>query len=257
MTKLLLIVEDEPATLRFYSVGLKGLQDWRILTAENGQKALEVLRQEAVDVLVTDLNMPVMDGYKLITWAHERFPSLPIIVLTSMAELEPQARARALGALRVLSKPVRLSLLMEEIRLLGSREPQGLVKGLPLSSLLQLLNWERNSCTMTVRSGQRVGYLYVKDGEVIQALCGPEEGLPAAYEVLSWARPEVEFVQTCRMQPLIDLPVTELLMNAAMIQDHREESATNPDFRPDAPEPPKPEPPKPEPPILPDPWTSF
>lgn len=222
--KTLVLVEDEPTTLRFYGVGLKGLQDWRVLTAENGQKAVDLLRKESVDLLVTDLNMPIMDGYRLIAWSYERFPSMPIIVLTSMTELEPQAKAREAGALRVLSKPVRLSLLMEEVRLLGSRRAPGFVRGLALSSLLQLLNWEKRSCTMTVRSAGQVGYLYVKEGELIQAACGAEEGFPAAYEVLSWPRPEVEFVEACRVERVIDLPIAEILMNVAMFQDHK----TNP-----------------------------
>jgi hypothetical protein len=45
--------------------------------------------------------------------------------------------------------------------------------------------------------------------------------MPAAYEILSWDRPDLEFVETCRVDPTIDLPLTELLMNSALITDHR------------------------------------
>jgi len=217
--KSLLLVEDEPATLRFYQVGLKGLQGWRQVAAENGQKALDILRHELIDVLVTDLNMPVMDGYKLITAVHELYPSIPIIVLTSLPPGAHQDRALALGALRVLSKPVRLSLLMEEIKLLSVRESVGFVRGISLSGLLQLMAWESKTCTMTVKNQTLIGYLYISKGRLIHALCGKDEGIVAAYQVLSWRDPQVEFVETCRVSESIDMSTEEILMNVAVIQD--------------------------------------
>lgn len=217
--KVVLLVEDEPATLRFYQTGLKGLQGWRQVIAENGERALEVLRREPVNVLVTDLNMPVMDGYRLITKVYEQYPSIPIIVLTSLPPGAPQDRATALGALRVLSKPVRLSLLMEEIKLLGNRESDGFVRGVSLSGLLQLMSWEGKTCTLTVKSRASLGYLYCSKGRLIQALCGDDEGIVAAYRILSWPQPQVEFVDACRVGEVINMSTEEILMNVAVIQD--------------------------------------
>jgi CheY-like chemotaxis protein len=56
--RTLLVAEDDRATLSLYRAGLKGLQGFRILSAQNGREALDVLRQEPVHVLVTDLDMP-------------------------------------------------------------------------------------------------------------------------------------------------------------------------------------------------------
>jgi CheY-like chemotaxis protein len=213
------LVEDEPATLHFYQMGLKGLQGWRQITAENGERALGVLRHEPVDVLVTDLNMPVMDGYRLITSVHELYPSIPVIVLTSLPPGAPQDRALALGALRVLSKPVRLSLLMEEIKRLGGKESEGCVRGISLSGLLQLMSWEGKTCTLTVKSMASIGQLYVMKGRLIHALCGEEEGLIAAYRILIWPQPQVEFVDACRVSETINMSTEEILMNVAVVQD--------------------------------------
>jgi CheY-like chemotaxis protein len=217
--KVVLLVEDEPTTMRFYQTGLKGLTGWRQIAAENGEKALDVLRRESVDVLVTDLNMPVMDGYKLIASVHELFPSIPVIVLTSLPSGAPQDKALALGALRVLSKPVRLSLLMEEIKQLGSQETDGFVRGVSLSGLLQLMGWEGKTCTLTVKSGASIGHLYFKGGRLIHALCGEGEGLEAAYRILAWSQPQVEFVDACRVEGTIQRATEEILMNVAVIQD--------------------------------------
>ncbi|BDU76176.1 response regulator [Mesoterricola sediminis] len=217
--KTALIVEDEQSTLRFYMTGLKGLHEFRLLSAVNGQEALDVLRDTPVDVVVTDLNMPVMDGYSLIAVLAERYPSLPIIVITSVAEPGMREQALQLGALRVIPKPPRLSAVMETLRSAVSVPPQGLVRGIGLGSVLQLLNWERRSATLTVRSEEGTGHLYVKEGELVHALFGREEGLPAAYRILGWEHVQAEFVFTCKMQPTIDLPLPELLMNLAFVRD--------------------------------------
>lgn len=217
--KTVLLAEDDRATLNLYRMGLKGLQGFRVRLAENGLKALEILKGESVDVLVTDLNMPVMDGFKLIALVAERYPSIPVLVMTGLPEAEHLNTPLFLGALRILTKPPRLSLLMDEIRLAAQRKPDGLVRGIALGSLLQLMNWEQKSCTMTVRCGGELGHLYVKAGELIHAAQRDLEPLPSAYRILNWERPEVEFVDTCRVERTLDIPVTEVLLNAAMIKD--------------------------------------
>ena len=224
-TKTLMVVEDDRATLSLYRAGLKGLQGFKIIMAENGGQALEMLRQEPVHVLVTDLNMPVMDGFNLIAKVSRFYPQVPIIVMTGLDESQHLNTPLQLGAIRILTKPPRLTLLMDAIRAAAQFEPAGMVRGIGLNSILQLLNWEKKSCTLTVKSEAGMGLLYLKLGEVVHAAYRADEGLPAAYEILGWDKPDIEFVETCRVEPSIDLPLTELLMNAAMISDHR-----NPEF---------------------------
>ena len=224
-SKTLLVVEDDRATLSLYRAGLKGLQGFKVIMAENGGMALQMLRQEPVHVLVTDLNMPVMDGFNLIAKVSRFYPQVPIIVMTGLDESQHLNTPLQLGAIRILTKPPRLSLLMDAIRAAAQFEPAGMVRGIGLNSILQLLNWEKKSCTLTVKSEAGMGLLYLKDGEVVHAAYRADEGLAAAYEILIWDKPDIEFVETCRVERTMDLPLTELLMNAAMITDHR-----NPEF---------------------------
>ena len=219
-TKTLLVAEDDRATLSLYRAGLKGLQGFKILMAADGGQALEMLRQEPVHVLVTDLNMPVMDGFNLIAKVSRFYPQVPIIVMTGLDESQHLNTPLQLGAIRILSKPPRLTLLMDAIRSAAQFEPTGVVRGIGLNSILQLLNWEKKSCTLTVKSEAGMGLLYLKHGEVVHAAYRAEEGLPAAYEILTWDRPDIEFVETCRVERTIDLPLTELLLNAALLTDH-------------------------------------
>ncbi len=227
-TRTLLVVEDDRATQSLYRQGLKGLAGFRILIASDGAQAMEILRSEPVNVLVTDLNMPVMDGFNLIARASRLYPQIPIIVMTGLGESQHLNSPLQLGAVRILTKPPRLTLLMDEIKAAALFEPSGMVRGIGLNSLLQLLNWENKSCTLTVKSEAGMGLLYLKRGEVVHAAYRDQEGLPAAYEILTWDRPDIEFVDTCRVEATIDLPLTEILMNAAMITDHRQPGAEGP-----------------------------
>jgi DNA-binding response OmpR family regulator len=225
LAKTLLVVEDDRATLSLYRAGLKGLQGFKILMAADGGQALELLRQEPVHVLVTDLNMPVMDGFNLIAKVSRLYPQVPIIVMTGLDESQHLNTPLQLGAIRILTKPPRLTLLMDAIRAAAQFEPTGMVRGIGLNSILQLLNWEKKSCTLTVKSEAGMGLLYLKQGEVVHAAYRADESLPAAYEILTWDRPDIEFVETCRVEQTIDLPLTELLLNAALLTDRR-----NPEF---------------------------
>jgi len=217
--RTLLVAEDDRATLSLYRAGLKGLQGFRILSAQNGREALDVLRQEPVHVLVTDLDMPIMDGFNLITKVSRLYPQIPIIVMTGLDESQHLNTPLDLGAVRILSKPIRLGFLMEAIRAAVQAETVGVIRGLSLGSILQLLAWEKKSCTLTVTSGTALGHLYLGRGEVIHASYLDKEGFPAVYEILTWDHPDIEFVETCRVERSIDTPLTELLMNVALITD--------------------------------------
>jgi hypothetical protein len=189
-----------------------------------------------VDVVVTDLNMPVMDGYGLIAVLSEKYPSVPVIVITSVAEPSLLNRALDLGALRVMAKPPKLSDLMDEIRTAAAQKPQGIIQGLGISSLLQLLHWERKTATLTLHLDGAVGFLYVKEGELIHAALDTEEGLLAAYAILCWEGAHVEFVSACRVQPTIELPMTEILLNSAMFKDMKAVDPGQAQARPGAPD---------------------
>ncbi|WP_243304885.1 response regulator [Geothrix oryzisoli] len=217
--RTLLVVEDDRATLSLYRAGLKGLQGFRILSAQNGLEALEVLRQEVVHVLVTDLDMPVMDGFNLITKVSRLYPQIPVIVMTGLDESQHLNTPLDLGAVRILGKPLRLGFLMEVIRTAVQAEAVGVIRGLSLGSILQLLSWEKKSCTLTVKAEAGMGLLYLNRGEVIHAAYRDQEGFRAVYEILTWDHPDIEFVETCRVERTIDTPLTELLMNMALITD--------------------------------------
>ncbi len=218
--KTVLVVEDERMTQRYYLSGLRGLVDWKVAMAESVAEAMQILEQGPVNVLVTDLQMPRVSGGDLIRTATMWYPGIPIIVVSAAQDPSELDQALSLGAMRIHPKPIRLSWLMDEIRGLGDRPPHGRTEGVPLSSMLQILQWERGDCTLTVRGGDQLGRLYVKEGHPIQAGFRGLRGVEAALRVLDLPDPKVEFVRACRVEAGIFIPLTELLMEHSLRRDH-------------------------------------
>jgi two-component system chemotaxis response regulator CheY len=86
--------------------------------AEDGQKALAALRAEAADLVITDLNMPNMDGFALIRnlRAEPKYRAVPILMLTTEADAAKKAEGRAAGATGWLVKPFSPDKLIETVK---------------------------------------------------------------------------------------------------------------------------------------------
>jgi CheY-like chemotaxis protein len=84
-----LVVDDEPSVRKFIKAVLQS-DGYQITEAENGVQALELLRKlcGAVDLLVSDIKMPIMDGITLACSVSEEFPALPIVLVSGYAEME-------------------------------------------------------------------------------------------------------------------------------------------------------------------------
>ncbi|HNN53433.1 MAG TPA: response regulator [Pseudomonadota bacterium] len=118
--KKILVVEDSPIVRQLTSLAL-GSGGYAITTAEDGRQGLSACERELPDLVVSDLDMPEMDGLTLLSHIRERWPGLPVIIFSNHASPEYQQRARALGASEyvVKSKADRGSLLLAVQRLLG------------------------------------------------------------------------------------------------------------------------------------------
>lgn len=92
--KTILIVDDSSGVRKFVMFSLKN-HGYRVIEAEDGQDALEKLRDQTVDMVITDLNMPHMDGFSLIRTLRQtdEFRATPILILTT----EEGQRERTLG----------------------------------------------------------------------------------------------------------------------------------------------------------------
>lgn len=116
MKNTVIVVDDSDTIRKFISFGLR-LKGFQVITASDGQDALEKLAAQPVNIVLTDLNMPNMDGFELIENLREdpEYKKIPIIVLTTESQLEERDRAIALGADTYLIKPFKVDVITKEI----------------------------------------------------------------------------------------------------------------------------------------------
>ena len=105
----LLVVEDNVELLMLMSQLLGG--KYHVRTAENGSEALKIIRKEELDIIISDVMMPVMDGVKLtkVIKADPNYQHLPIILLTAKTQEEDRVEALQIGADSFVTKPFKLS----------------------------------------------------------------------------------------------------------------------------------------------------
>ncbi|MBF0233448.1 MAG: response regulator [Desulfamplus sp.] len=118
MTKTILMVDDSQFTLDIFSFAIQAA-GYNILTAQNGLEALEILQKNKVDLLVVDVNMPVMDGYTLTRKVRE-MPDLaekPVIIMTTLKESKDKEKGYAAGADLYMIKPVHPDEMVDQIKL--------------------------------------------------------------------------------------------------------------------------------------------
>jgi len=96
-------------------------ENYTIYTAENGEEALSVMEKHQVDLLISDIMMPVMDGYSLVKALRETKHTLPILMITAKSQLESLEEAFTLGVDDYMVKPIRLEELALRVRALLRR----------------------------------------------------------------------------------------------------------------------------------------
>jgi len=121
-TYTVLIVDDEER-LRKALARSAGQEGYRIRTAASGEEALVVLQLEKVDLVITDLVMPGMDGMSLVRAIREIDPGIPTIILTAYGSAESMAEAKTLDVAYYLTKPFDLFHLKSRMKRL-LRDPR-------------------------------------------------------------------------------------------------------------------------------------
>ena len=116
----ILVAEDDPAIRTLITTKLKQ-ENYTIYTAENGEEALSVMEKHQVDLLISDIMMPVMGGYSLVKALRETKHTLPILMITAKSQLESLEEAFTLGVDDYMVKPIRLEELALRVRALLRR----------------------------------------------------------------------------------------------------------------------------------------
>jgi len=105
----ILIVEDSPTMRQLLVFALRRLKNVEIVEAQDGMDGLRKISSDHFDLALIDINMPVMDGLKLISLirGEDSLKEIPIVVITTEGAKEDRDRALVLGANEYLTKPIQ------------------------------------------------------------------------------------------------------------------------------------------------------
>lgn len=152
--KTILVVDDEPNYLIILSELLRD-DDYEVLTAADGNEGLRTARQADLDLIITDMRMPGMDGLELLKSVKALNPDLPVIVITAFGEVEKAVAAMQAGAFNYLAKPFNNDELLVSVR--KAVEHYGIIKE---NSRLRAELSQRSSFASMVGKNRKMKEIY-------------------------------------------------------------------------------------------------
>jgi CheY-like chemotaxis protein len=204
MRPKVLIVDDDQAWLRLIQIELEDYSDtFSVLTAKDGNEALEILKKEHVSFVVTDLRMPGMDGYDLLSQILKGYPDIPVYIITAYDKPKTRDVVFKSGAAGYLIKPFTAEELVDAIsHSLKKRAEGGSLHNVSLETFLQLIEMEQKTCTLHISDKKRKkgGVLFFRQGDIMNARIGNRQGKDAAYEILSWSNVSLSIEHDCVFQ---------------------------------------------------------
>ncbi len=224
--KKILIVDEDPATVRLLQRSLRDIGELEIYTAEDSRKAIKLLNRENFDLLVCDVFMPRINGLQLLNYVNKHVQGIRVIVLTSGGTEKMEEEIKSIGSYQFYEKPLDMNVfkdsVLRELRSVTTSQ----IHGINISSFLQLIDIEGKICTLTVRSHGNVGYLYFRNGELIAAEAGGQRGEQAALNIISWNNSIIELSDICQKNKReIEKPLMQILMESARLKDEESMAA--------------------------------
>jgi len=111
----ILVVDDE-LLIRDLLYDFFTGQGWDISVAENGAKALDILGSRRIDLVLTDIRMPGMDGMELTTEVRQSFPDIPIVIMTAFPSVDTAVEALRKQVADYVIKPFNINLLYKTLK---------------------------------------------------------------------------------------------------------------------------------------------
>lgn len=253
--KVLIVDDEEPIVLGLFRVLYQDNARFDVLAAKTAETAQQILSENEIDVMVTDVRLPGMSGLDLLVWASAESPTTRVIVMTAFDTAGLQERAFRFGCIKLVQKPFDLHQMREAI--LGALERgsfAGSLSDLAPADVIQMLCLGQKSTALRVGDGEDFGVVHIDHGQIVHAVWNDMVGEQAVFRILQATKGLFNTI------PLpSDGPVTiasdwqHLLIEGMRVADEEREGRGRPQTKPglgaaerSAAKPP-PEPEKPEP----------
>ncbi|MFA6958445.1 MAG: DUF4388 domain-containing protein [Thermoanaerobaculia bacterium] len=223
-----LFVDQDEFLLDMIESGLSlSRPEWSVISTHHPAEALEVLAiYPKFDAIVTEVvfDRSVVVGKAFVHEAGQRYPEISIFVMTSR---DPE-EIRGLDAAEYIAKPPDIDFLVSRVDRAIRRQGESVVRGISLQTFLQIVELEKKTCTVIVSHGGRVGEVYLRAGQLIQARLDGTDGEDALFALLSMPDHAFRIVDRCDAERGIATSLTTLLMRWTLREDHKRRDGAAP-----------------------------
>ena len=188
MHQILIVDEEEHLLWALEKNLLPERSDLRVITANDGETGLNLLRDENISVLICDIKMPgKVDGFQLILRAKEIAPDARVVIMTAFGTNRIQNLAERIGITHYIEKPFNISDLRNVVlELLDAKEGfQGVLSDLELTDIIQMLCLAKRTALLHLKHKDHRGKIIFVRGDVTHAEFDDTEGEEAVYEMLA------------------------------------------------------------------------
>lgn len=184
----ILIVDDDVKLLGSLKTGLQKFGQFDIQTAVHGIQALAILKTSKAVILVTDLQMPRMDGVELLATVTRDYPNMLCIVTTSLRDHALRKKFQGDSLFCYINKPFNhIRLHGEIIKMLDCRDEINFRPGIYIAAMLPLINMMQKSCVVEATAGiDRKGTIIFENGVISDVRTDEQIGALALQEMLTW-----------------------------------------------------------------------
>ncbi len=230
-TKVLL-VDDDVELLEALALYLKADQDtYELLLARSGSEAIEILANESMAIVVCDICMQGMSGLEVLADIRVRHPQTEVILITAHGSPQLQEEVKKSGCLHLIEKPFDPEKLRRLIRRELTRQEKGFIgtlRNIQLTDLIQMSCWSKLSTAIRVTQGSEQGLITIRDGQIVDAVCGQSVGEEAFYSILSWKSGSFETLAASPVrQQTIDKSWEFLILQGVRLADERASSGVH------------------------------
>jgi YesN/AraC family two-component response regulator len=201
LKKVLIVDDEETLTWSMAKSLSKDRDKYEVIIANNGKEALNQLNKHDIDLLISDIRMPDINGLDLLVRVKKEFPQTKVIIMTAYGSSDVQKEANRRGSLFYMEKPFEINDIRKVIiDLIGKKKGfRGKVVGLQLTDVIQMNCLSHLTTALTVINNGEKGIIYLNEGEIIHAECGNQKGTEAFYYIMSWQ--EGEFMSNVGVIP--------------------------------------------------------
>lgn len=232
--KRILVVDDSPTVRRLLN-GELSKRGYAVLSADDGQQGLATAIAESPDLIISDINMPGMDGWEFC-WhvrKHEQLRQIPFVFLSDRDEISDRVRGLEIGAEDYITKPFVVEDLIGRMEVVMSRKKattesqsntlesslSGQLNTFNLPDLLQNINMLGKSGVLEITRDANAK-VFIQKGECVNAEVGEVRGKKAFFRILTWKDGSFAFRECVpQAEAVFEENTIKLILNALKQED--------------------------------------